>query len=510
MFPLCSDAMGPAMHTRSLFSGDELPRTQKEAGAYYTPDSVVRTLIRWAIRNDTDRFLDPACGDGRFIAAHQNSVGIEQDIRSAHVAIQRAPWSLVHEGDFFAWAAETHERFNATGGNPPFIRYQRFKGDVRARALELCKGLGANFSGLASSWAPFLVASAGLLEAGGRLAFVVPAEIGHAPYAAPVLDYLTSKFDIVHVIAYREKLFPELSEDCWLLYAEGFGGRTTEICFSAMTHFEPSSSPPSAFSRIAIHEWRQSWNCRLRPLILPAATRDLYHTMLHHPDTRRLKELANVGIGYVTGDNDFFHLRPSEAARWKIPRKFLRPTVRKAEYLPADRLTAATVEKWHRTDGQILLLAIPKTTELPDSVYNYLHTDAARIARQAYKCRNREPWYSVPDVQTPEFFMSYMSGREPSLVRNDAGCTCTNSIHAVRFKTADAAPAVRAVWGTEFLRLSCELKGHPLGGGLLKLEPGEAGRLPVPSPAAIARLPPGALAEALATMRAWRHYATEV
>jgi adenine-specific DNA-methyltransferase len=154
---------------------------RKSRGAYYTHDSVVRTLLNWAVHRESDRFLDPSCGDGRFIAAHRNSVGIEQDAAATHVAMQRAPWALVHEGEFFSWAAETQERFTAVGGNPPFVRYQTFKGDVRARAIALCNALGARFNGLASSWAPFLVVSASLLEPGGRLAFVVPAEIGHAP-----------------------------------------------------------------------------------------------------------------------------------------------------------------------------------------------------------------------------------------------------------------------------------------------------------------------------------------
>jgi hypothetical protein len=78
----------------------------------------------------------------------------------ARTAMARAPWALVHEGDFFAWASETVERFECSAGNPPFIRYQTFKGTTRARAIELCARLGADFSGLASFWAPFLVATA--------------------------------------------------------------------------------------------------------------------------------------------------------------------------------------------------------------------------------------------------------------------------------------------------------------------------------------------------------------
>jgi adenine-specific DNA-methyltransferase len=168
--------------------------SQKEAGAYYTPDPVVSSLLHWAVRHEEDRLLDPSCGDGRFIAGHRNAVGIEQDAHATQTAMSRAPWALVHEGDFFSWAAETAERFDCATGNPPFIRYQTFKGEVRARAMALCEGLGANFSGLASSWAPFLVAAASLLKPGGRVAFVVPAEIGHAPYAAPLLEYLDQRF----------------------------------------------------------------------------------------------------------------------------------------------------------------------------------------------------------------------------------------------------------------------------------------------------------------------------
>ena len=104
--------------------------------------------------------------------------------------------------------------------------------------------------------------------------------------------------------------------------------------------------------------------------------------------------------------------------------------------------------------------------------YGAILTDKAKATQTAYKCQNLAPWYSVPDVQTPEFFLTYMSGRAASLVRNDAHCTCINSIHAVRFRHAEAASALNAVWNSDSLRLGYELKGHPLGGGMLKLEPG--------------------------------------
>jgi adenine-specific DNA-methyltransferase len=483
-----------------------LPRlSQKHSGAYFTPDDVAAALVSWAVGKPSDRMLDPSCGDGRFLACHRNSVGIEQDSISAHAAIAQAPSALVHEGDFFAWAEATGERFECAAGNPPFIRYQTFKGDVRRRALGLCAAHGVAFNGLASSWAPFLVATAGLLKPGGRMAFVVPAEIGHAPYAAPLLDYLVDSFSSVRIVAVRDKLFPTLSEDCWLLYAEGHGGRTDHIALTVTDRFTPTKTPPRATVRVDVGEWRSIWNRRLRPYLLPRAVRGMYQAAVTDPTSHRLGEFASVGIGYVSGDNNFFHLRPSEAARWKIPSAFLHPTIRNGRAMPARQITKATVDAWTKGDEQMFLLRLRRGQELPTSITRYLDSSAGREARLGYKCRNRSPWYAVPDVHTPEFVMSYMSGRSVNLVRNQAGVTCTNSVHAVRVRDAALAAKLLPTWSTPFVNLSCELEGHALGGGMLKLEPREASRILFPAATAPA-LPAGAIEDAITTMQRWRHY----
>ena len=80
---------------------------RKETGAYYTPPDAVRALVRWAARSASDRMLDPSCGDGRFLAAHDNAFGVEQDPSSYAVACQRSPWATIHLGDFFEWATTT-------------------------------------------------------------------------------------------------------------------------------------------------------------------------------------------------------------------------------------------------------------------------------------------------------------------------------------------------------------------------------------------------------------------
>lgn len=223
----------------SAFGHDESagPR-DKGHGSFYTPVPVVRALVRWAVRRRSDRLLDPACGDGRFLRAHPNGVGIDQDVEASAGWVGRSADVALHHADFFHWAGSTTERFDCAAGNPPFIRYQRFSGVARETAVGYCRRHGASFSGLSSSWPLFLVAAATLLKPGGRMAFVVPAEIGHAPYAAPLLAFLAERFDRVNLVPVCDKLFPDLSEDCWLLFTEGYGGGTSHFHLSPVDQFD--------------------------------------------------------------------------------------------------------------------------------------------------------------------------------------------------------------------------------------------------------------------------------
>jgi hypothetical protein len=478
---------------------------RKNLGVYYTPDHVLQSLVHWVVRDASDRMLDPSCGDGRFLAAHGPSLGVEMEGEAASAARQRAPHAVVHQGDFFEWAARTEERFECAAGNPPFIRYQRFAGDVRRRALEICACHGARLSNLTSSWAPFIVGAATLLKRGGRMAFVVPAEIGHAPYAHPVLRFLASRFSRVQVVAIREKVFPGLSEDCWLLFCDGYGDRTPEFLLSAVDHFVFTPSPPSRKQSVRLEEW-ECWNFRLRPFLLPAGARRFYQEAVHSGAAVRLGDLANVGIGYVTGDNDFFHLRLSQAEQLRMPHRFLRPTVRNGKYLVGSAITPGAVRKWLQRDQPVLLLYLRPDEALPPEVSRYLDSARGHAARKSFKCRTRSPWYCVPNVVEPEAFLSYMTNHAPALVANYAGCTAANSVHLVRLMNGVSVRKLLAMWRHPLTQLSCEIEGHPLGGGMLKMEPGEAARVLLSPQPLLGRAEGRLIQDSVSTLRQWRHY----
>ncbi len=478
---------------------------RKARGAYYTPPDVAAALVRWVVRTGCERLLDPSCGDGRFLALHPHSTGVDCDEAAIAAAAQAAPEARVHCTDFFAWAATAPPRFDCAVGNPPFIRYQQFNGSTRQLALRLCAALGVRLSGLSGSWVPYLIVTASLLRPGGRIAFVVPAEIGHAPYTAPLLTWLVQRFADVRIVAIRQKVFAELSEDVWLLYADGFGDSTHHLNFTGVEHFDFQPTPPRVAAQISLSEW-QSWRCRLRPMLLPERIRSAYRTLLHSHNSLVLGECATVRTGYVSGANDFFHLRPSQARLLGVPDTCLRPTVRRGRDLQGSEITAETVEYWRRRDAPNFLLALDARTPVPEPVRHHLDSATGHAVRRRYKCRVRKPWYVVPNIVVPDLFLSYMSSRMPALVANRAGCTCTNTVHAVRLFDGISPVSLQALWHTALTELSCEIEGHPLGGGVLKLEPREARHVAVSRTKQLPLATEITLREGVDLLRSWRHH----
>ncbi|MGH9908451.1 MAG: SAM-dependent DNA methyltransferase, partial [Pyrinomonadaceae bacterium] len=235
---------------------------------------------------------------------------------------------------------------------------------------------------------------------------------------------------------------------------------------------------------------------------------DYYSNLTEMQGIVNFGSIARIGIGYVTGANDFFHLRPSEAERLQIPERLLKVSIRKGEQLPSQPIDSQIVKKWIDRDEPILLLDLSNTPNLPISVRRYLESAAANEAKKSYKCRNRNPWYIVPDVTKPDAFLSYMSGKKPTLVGNIARCVCTNSVHAVRLKRRLSLNRLMKAWDHSVCSLSLEIEGHPLGGGLLKIEPGEANRvLLVLGEQASNKFDYDLLNRGIETARSWRHCA---
>lgn len=492
------------METAPTYNGDrmteERPPNAKDLGAYYTDAQVADFLVRWAVRDPADTVLDPSFGGGVFLRSagrHLRALGGDPETQIFGVEVDAAVHSRIADkladefsiqrsnlrhGDFFS---QPPLEADVIVGNPPFVRYHRFTGEARRRGLERARAMGVELSELCSSWVPFLLYSTANLRQGGRLAMVVPAELAHAAYARPALGVLSSSFRSVTFLMFGKRLFPDLSEDTILLLAEGKGRGPARFYLREVSDAgkladmqQPGGTPVSEPHRLVTGERR------LIEQRLPAAARELYQRLKNNVRVHKLGALADVGIGYVTGRNAFFHLSQQELRQWAIPQRFLRRAVRRGRSFSGTRFTTADWEEGVANGEPGYLLSIRPGDTLTAGVRAYIEYGKREGFDTAYKCRMREPWYAVPHVYKPDAFLTYMSGAGPRVAANHADAVAPNTLHIVRFRPlcGVTADAFATLWQSSLTRLSVEVEGHALGGGMLKLEPTEAGNVLVPIP----------------------------
>jgi len=159
---------------------------RKARGAFFTPPEVSRFIADWAIRESSDRVLEPSCGDAAFLlpaadkllalGCNRQSIANQidgVDIHAATVGEARERLAVegfgadISVGDFFE--RQPQSVYDAVVGNPPFVRYQDFSGEARAKGLRAALAQGVRLTALASSWAAFTIHAAEFLKDNGRL-----------------------------------------------------------------------------------------------------------------------------------------------------------------------------------------------------------------------------------------------------------------------------------------------------------------------------------------------------
>jgi len=478
----------------------------KELGAYYTDSQVAEFLVRWAIRSADETVLDPSFGGGVFLRAACQRIrtlqgepgrtvwGVEID-EEVHSRISeklhdefRIPGRQLHCSDFFAIRDGGTPQVDVVIGNPPFIRYQRFSGTSRSTALLRAREQGVRLPELTSSWAPFLVHSISKLRHGGRLAMVLPFEVAHAKYARPVLEFLQQQFCEITFLTFRKKLFPDLNETTLLLMADGKGEHSRRFQVrdlagpGELASISGGARGPKLGGRPMEAKSLASGETRLIEHLIPSRAAQLYSQLRKSGRANALGVVADVSVGYVTGANDFFHLSQAEARRRNIPAALMKRAIIRSRALNGIEFTRGDWRNAADSGAAALLLHIARDDSLTTAIRDYIRDGESRGVSTAYKCRVRSPWFCVPHVRRPDAFLTYMSGESPRLVANSARVVAPNCLHVVQIRDRRVLSARRlsAFWQTSLTQLSVEIEGHPLGGGMLKLEPGEAERVQLP------------------------------
>lgn len=475
---------------------------EKARGAFFTPPEISRFLVDWAVRSPSDFVLEPSCGDAMFLTAaarrlsslgaHRPQIsaalnGVEihlPSVREAHARLDTAGFSAsIVNGDFFD--QEPSANFDAVVGNPPFIRYQNFSGNARTKSLRAALAHGVRLTSLASSWAAFTIHASQFLNDGGRLGLVLPAELLSVNYAAEVRRFLLNRFARVRLIVFENLVFPGVLEEVVLLLAEGRGVAQNFELYQArdvgcLTTLDTSSW--QGFTPLANEKWT--------PALIPGEALASYRELTRGGAFTELVQWGDTYLGSVTGNNNYFALSAVDVARLALgPSELLKISPPGSRHLRGLTFTTST---WTQLAGEGARCYLFAPAEDPSSAARaYIRAGERAGVHKAYKCKVRSPWWRVPLVDKPDLLFTYMNHDCPRLAANDAQVLVLNSLYGIKLK------AGMKMIGKSNLPIAClntvtllgsEIVGRAYGGGLLKHEPKEADKLPIPSPHTVATL----------------------
>jgi adenine-specific DNA methylase len=472
-----------------------VPDLTKLRGGYYTPSAIGSFLARWAVRDGGSRVLEPSCGDGALVAAVAARLNARGTVTAIELFEEEATKAgrrgkgraTIVVGDAFSWfnATQSTGQFDACVGNPPFIRYQAFPEAHRSEAFALLETEGLRPTRLTNAWLPFVVLATRALREGGRLAFVLPAELLQVGYAADLRAYLVRKYSQLTVVTFRELVFPEIQQETVLLL-----GVRGDCDGASISFVELDSIGDLSLERVVgtervesdLDHGREKWT----QYFLTSDELSLVRELEAASVLTTLGALADIDVGVVTGRNEFFVLTPSQADGLGLRDSCLRLVGRSAQ-TPGLILREEDWNELASNDGRCLLLQLDDTPRdrLSAAARAYVEWGEKHSVDDGYKCRIRKPrWWRVPATWAPDAFLLRQIHDGPRIIDNRAAATSTDTIHRVRVRAPSVDPSALAAASMNSVTFAfAEIRGRSYGGGVLELEPTEAESLPFPHPA---------------------------
>jgi adenine-specific DNA-methyltransferase len=483
-------------------------RAERRAlGQTFTPPGIIDSMISWAAGKGGSggsgegrgpvRVVDPGSGSARFLIAAGRRwrqaalIGAEIDPVAALVGrASLAAAGLAGRSRVLLEDYRTLRLPPAAGptlflGNPPYLRHHQIPAHWKDWLRSTAHRLGLPSSGLAGLHVYFFLATAIQAVPGDLGAFITAAEWLDVNYGSLVRALMLGSLggESVHLI---EPAVPVFSD---------------ALATSAISCFRPGRAPgPLRLRRVAslaelgplgggvpVPTGSLTATARWGPMLTaarpggPSNPGGPSRPVGRLPAGRvALGELCRVHRGQATGANAIW----VSAAGVGVPKRFLFPTVTRArelfqagEVLPVATPLRAVIDLPAEL-GEL------SAEELHD-VELFLRRARAAGAADSYIAQHRRPWWRVRLREPPPILATYMARRPPAFVRNLAGARYLNIAHGIYPREPLPEAALDGL--AAFLR-KCVVhgQGRVYAGGLVKFEPGEMERLPVPFPELLA------------------------
>lgn len=468
----------------------------KLRGGYYTPETISKFIVDWAIRTSSDTILEPSCGDGSFLSVisnrltelgttisqiKQNVLGIELDEVEAKKSANYNARVICE--DFFTYYNEYIDektQFDVIVGNPPFIRYQNFTEEYRKIAFSLMVKHGFHPNRLTNIWLPFLLLSCKALKPGGRLGMVIPAELFQVNYAAEARQFLSTYFDSLTLVTFKRLVFDNIQQEVVLLLGErncnAMGISVVELeDLNALIN--QGQTCLQTTERKKLDHSKDKWT----KYFLSSEELDLLNKLNTDSRITNASELFEINVGLVSGENDFFVVNQMTVSNHNIEDAVV-PIISRSEQVKGIQLTDEDYSALVSNDKRVFFFD-PENVDiesLSDAQRKYILWGEKQGYNKNYKCRIRPRWYYVSQTWRPEAFLIRQAHLYPRMIMNNKNSLVTDTLHKVRFIEGVQGQCVTAAFMNTYTFALSETLGRSYGGGVLTFEPGEIRNLRIP------------------------------
>jgi predicted RNA methylase len=448
-------------------------------GATYTPEPIIEFMIKWAAEDGLpERVVDPGAGSGRFLRAAARwfpgarLVAIEHDpvaallLRAGIVADGLADRTTLMVLDYRAAALPETRGRTLFIGNPPYVRHHGISADWKTWFAKAAASCGIKASKLAGLHIHFFLKTMQLAKTGDYGAFITSAEWLDVNYGSVLRKLLADGLGGCALHVLRPEAMP-------------FADATTT---AAITCFRVGRRPDKL--RVRSVDRLESLSALTSGREIPwqsLAAASRWSTIIRHgprpgPGYIELGELCHVHRGQVTGGNAIW-IAGDHAKN--LPPDVLVPTVTKARDILQAKEMLIDADRLRKViDLPVDLGQIDPAYR--DDVERFLSWAKRNRADQSYIARHRKAWWAVGLREPAPIVCTYMARRPPVFVRNRCGARHINIAHGLypRGHVCEGVLSSLTAW----LRANVSVdNGRAYAGGLIKFEPRELERVPIPN-----------------------------
>ncbi len=452
---------------------------RRPLGQTYTSREIVEAMTAWAAANGSPtRVVDPGAGSGRYLLAAAKSFpearlfGVDVDplaalmLRANLAACGLADRAEVRVSDFRTLSLPPADGSTLFLGNPPYVRHHSIPPEWKEWFAVTAKRHGLKASKLAGLHVHFFLATAEHARPGDYGAFITSSEWLDVNYGKLVRDLLLDGLGGQSLHLIDASVFP-----------------FDDVATTGMiTCFKIGDSPAAVKLRRVRSVGQLGRLEGGRGVSRKRLAASDKWSVLTRPSPKlpegyvELGELCRVHRGAVTGANRVWVRR---GAASDLPERVLFPSVTKARELFAagKRLTSG--------EGLRNVIDLPWDLDVFDAeerrqIDKFLREAQLKGVDKGYIAANRKAWWSVGLRDAAPILATYMARRPPAFVRNDIDARHINIAHGVYPRTPMSPALLDRL--ADALRASVNLsQGRTYAGGLVKFEPREMERIPVPN-----------------------------